>query len=57
LEIFASSILEQKQVQVIYLDVQQQSENPEDSVHHSEKEYSIGLNLPVSGSVARNSDH
>jgi hypothetical protein len=38
LEIFASSILEQKQVQVIYLDVQQQSENPEDSVHHSEKE-------------------
>jgi hypothetical protein len=38
LEIFASTTLGQKQVLVVYLDVQQQSENPEDSIHHSEKE-------------------
>jgi hypothetical protein len=39
LEIFSSSSLELKQVQVVYLDVQQQSGNPEGLNHHSKTEH------------------
>jgi len=43
LEISASSSLELKQVLVVYLDVQQQSGNLEDSIHHSKTEDTINL--------------
>jgi hypothetical protein len=39
LETSASSALELREVQAVYLGVQQQSGNPSDSTHHSEKEH------------------